>query len=826
MHLFRRFVTALAVGVIACQRGANGSGPESSPLDAANRLPTGRTLDPAGISWDVGSMPLAMTLSPDGRKLLVLLNGYRQQGVQVVDRASGRIEQTLVQAAAFLGLAFSPDGGTFYASGGNQDVVYRYAWHEGRGSLTDSLVLAVKTRANGTRYPAGLALSPDGRSLYVAENLADSLAVIELASGRVVQRLATERWPYGVAVAKDGTVYVSAWGGNTVSVFTPGTSGALVPGARVQVGRHPSALLLNADDSRLFVASASTDRISVIDTKQRRVLAEILDSPPGGPGEGSTPSALALSSDGTRLYVTESDNNAIAMIDLAAVTSGVATAAGNDQVTGRVPTQWYPTAVLARGDSLIALTGKGRGTRPNLDGPRPGVERDAPSYNVAGYTLGQISGTIVSSMLARAKGAELDALSARVARANRWGKSRADAKLPPFEHVIYIVKENRTYDQFFGDLPQADGDTALVFFPRSVTPNHHALAERFGIFDRFFVNAEVSPDGHNWSMAAYTTDYLQKTVPSHYSKPARGRTYDYEGLNRGRLPPDDDDVAEPANGYLWNLAQAAGISFRNYGEFVVPADSGARAQLPRVYRGSKPFLRTHTNPDYPPFNLNITDQKRVDVWLLDLAEFTAKGEMPKLQIIRLPNDHTSGGLAGAPTPRAHVGDNDLALGRVIEALSRSPFWKNTVVFVLEDDAQNGSDHVDSHRAPFLVISAWNRPGVYHRFANTTDVIATIERILGLGSLSQFDHFGRPIVEVFGTTPDMRPFSVLAPAVDFSERNPRGTREARESARLDLHVEDVADEELFNRILWRMLKGEHVSYPGPRRMSTLEFTRAR
>jgi YVTN family beta-propeller protein len=826
MQLFRRFVTVLAVGVVACQRGANGSGPEASPVDAANRLPTGRTLDPAGVSWDVGSMPLSMTLSPDGRKLLVLLNGYRQQGVQVVDRASGRIEQTLAQTAAFLGLAFSPDGRTFYASGGNQDVVYRYAWREGRGSLTDSLVLAAKTRANGTRYPAGLAPSPDGRSLYVAENLSDSLAVIDLASGRVVQRVPTERWPYGVTVAKDGTVYVSAWGGNTVSVFTLNLSGMLGPGVRVRVGRHPSALLLNADDSRLFVASASTDRISIVDTKQRRVLTEILDSPPGGPGEGSTPSALALSADGTRLYVAESDNNAIAMVDLTAVTSGVATATGTDQVAGRVPTQWYPTAVLARGDSLIALTGKGRGTRANPDGSPPGVDRDAPRFNVAGYTLGQISGTIESSTFAQAKGAELGALSARVARANRWGDPRIDAKLPPFEHVIYIVKENRTYDQFFGDLSQGDGDTALVFFPRSVTPNHHSLAERFGIFDRFFVNAEVSADGHNWSMAAYTTDYVQKTVPSYYSKPARGRTNDYEGLNRGRLPPDDDDVAEPANGYLWNLAQTAGISFRNYGEFVVPADSGARAQLPRAYRGIKPFLRTHTNPDYPPFNLNITDQKRADVWLLDLSEFAAKGEMPKLQIVRLPNDHTSGGLAGAPTPRAHVADNDLALGRMIEALSRSPFWKNTVVFVVEDDAQNGPDHVDSHRAPFLVISAWNRPGAYHRFANTTDVIATIERILGFGSLSQFDHFGRPIAEVFGSTPDTRPYAMLIPAVDFSERNPRGTREARESARLDLHVEDVADEELFNRILWRMMKGEQVPYPGSRRMSTLEFTRAR
>jgi hypothetical protein len=621
-------------------------------------------------------------------------------------------------------------------------------------------------------------------------------------------------------------VFVSAWGGSTVSVFRPGADGALAVAPRIRVGRHPSALLLNSGGSRLFVASASTDRVSVVDTRQGRVLTEILDSPPGGPGEGSTPNALALSADGTRLYVAEADNNAIAIIDLASVTSDVSTATGSDRVTGRIPVQWYPTAVIVRGDSLIALSGKGRGTGPNRSGPGPGRYRTSPGFDVMQYTLGQTSGTVLTSGFARARDAELDALSARVARANRWNEPRVAAKLPPFDHVIYVVKENRTYDQLFGDLPQADGDTALVFFPRPVTPNHHALAERFGIFDRFFVNAEVSPDGHNWSMAAYTTDYTQKTVPQNYSLPSRGRSYDWEGLNRGALPADDDDVAAPVNGYLWNLVQRAGLSFRNYGEFVVPTAANPRAGLPRGYAGNKPFLRAHTNPEYPGFDLEIRDQKRADVWLADLARFSAAGDMPKLQIIRLPNDHTSAGLAEAPAPRAQVADNDLALGRIIDALTRSPFWKNTVVFVVEDDAQNGADHVDSHRAPFLIISAWNRPGVYHRFVNTTDVVATIERVLGLGSLSQFDHYGRPVTELFTATADLRPYTALNPSVNLDERNPAGGRDARESSRLDLRFEDVADEALFNRILWRMLKGEAAPYPAIRRMSTLEFTRTR
>jgi hypothetical protein len=275
------------------------------------------------------------------------------------------------------------------------------------------------------------------------------------------------------------------------------------------------------------------------------------------------------------------------------------------------------------------------------------------------------------------------------------------------------------------------------------------------------------------------------------------------------------------------MAQRANVSFRNYGEFVVPEGGGrGGAAMPRGYAGVKPFLRSHTNPDYPAFDLNITDQKRADIWLADFNSFVAKGEMPRLQILRLPNDHTSGARADAPSPKAQVADNDLALGRIVEALSKSPFWKNTVVFVVEDDAQNGSDHVDSHRAPALIISAYNKPGVYHRFINTTDVIATMERVLKLGSLSQFDHFGRPVTEIFGTSADLRPYAALTPQQRLDEVNKAGTREARESEKLELTFEDTADEQLFNQILWRTIKGPNVPYPGTRRMSTLEYTRAR
>lgn len=824
----RRSVFAASLALLAACTPSPVSKPASASLDEGPRkLPTGRTLDPAGVEWPVGSMPLAMVLSPSGREIVVLLNGWREQGVQVVDRASGRIAQTIPQAAAFLGLAFSSDGRTLYVSGGNQDVVYRYAWANGRAQLTDSIVIEPKApQKNGRRYPAGLALSPDGSHLYVAENLTDSLAVVDLATDQVVQRFGVERYPYGVVVDARGTVYVSAWGGSTVSSFS-GAGGRLTATGQMNAGRHPSALLLNHDGSRLFVASGSTDRITVLDTHARRAVTSIVVTPPGGPGEGSTPNALALSEDGRRLFVAEADNNAVAIVDLAAATAGVAGATGAtgaDMVSGRVPVEWYPTAVIARGDSLITLTGKGRGTGPNVHGPQPGRGRSDQGFDDRQYTLGQTTGSLVTSTVARASAALLAPLTARVARANRWGEPRVKFAYPPIEHVIYIIKENRTYDQILGDLPQGDGDTSLVFFPRPVSPNHHALAERFGIFDRFFVNAEASPDGHNWSMAAYTTDYLQKTVPSNYS--SRGRTYDWEGTNRGRIPDDDDDVSEPANGYLWNLAQRAGVSFRNFGEFVIPASADRDDPMPTGYRGNKPFLRAHTNPDFPSYNLEIRDQRRADVWLAEFAQWVQRGSMPRLQIVRLPNDHTSGGRAGAPTPRAQVADNDLALGRMVEALSRSPFWKSTAVFVLEDDAQNGPDHVDSHRSPLFVISPYAAGGVFHRFANTTDVIATMEEILGLGTLSQFDHFGRPLHDIWRQTPDLRPYAALTPAVDLDEVNPSGTRDARESARLDLRFEDVADEVLFNHILWRMMKGEVMPYPGVRRISQLELARAR
>jgi YVTN family beta-propeller protein len=789
------------------------------PLNAEPyRLPTGVMLDPAAQTHRAGNFPLGMALSPEGRRVALLLCGWREQGVQIVDRATGMVMQTIPQPAAFLGIAFAPDGRSLWASGGNEDALYQYAWNDGTARLDRRISLDPprpekiekndekkngkkdeKKKKDGTLYPSGLAFSPDGRSLYVANNLGDSLFVLDPATGSVRQRLQTDRYPYAVVASRDGAVYVSSWGDDTVVAFRVDASGDLRRDRRIRVGRHPSAMLLDEPRSRLFVTLSANDRIVVVDTKKGTVVARLNDAPPGQISEGSTPDALALSRDGRRLFVAEADNNAVAVFALAAGSHGIAA-----RLVGRIPTEWYPSALDVAGDELFVVSAKGAGSAPNPKRQQPDVKMPDSSTD---YTLGQIAGSLMT-VPANLPAAELQTLTARVTAANHWlARPTRSAPYPQFRHVIYVIKENRTYDQILGDLPVGDGDSSLTYFPRAVSPNHHALAERFGVFDRFFVNAEVSADGHNWSTAAYATDYLEKTTPSEYS--GRGRKYDYEGVNRDVIVDEDDDVAAPAAGYVWDLALRKKISLRNYGEFVVEAKELGLDPAQGEFRVTRRALAAHTNLLYPPFDLAIPDQRRIDVWLDDFRRFVASGDMPALQIIRLPNDHTSAGKADMPTPRAAFADNDLALGRLVEALSHSPFWKDSVVFVLEDDAQNGPDHVDSHRSPLFVISPWNRSGVVHRFANTTDVIATMEEILGLAAMSQFDRFGRPLRDVFAATADLRPYDALKPDVDLNEKNPKDTREASESALLDLSRADAADEVSFNRILWQMIKGDQA-----------------
>jgi hypothetical protein len=606
------------------------------------------------------------------------------------------------------------------------------------------------------------------------------VAVVDAIKGEIVQRLATDHYPYGVIVSGNGHLYVSAWGGTTVSDFRVLADGKLAYIGRIEVGRHPSALAVNG--SQLYVVLAGSDRVAIADTRSRKVTDYLHDSAPGAPPEGSTPNAIAISGDRKRLYIAEGDNNAVAVFDLA-----------SGKLLGRIPTDWYPTAITEVGSQLLILSGKGHGTHANPDGPVPLT--NWPEGNPHAYTLGQLNGSLrllPSSMTP----AQLTSFTQRAANANNWPQTRATRRYPPFKHVIYIIKENRTYDQVLGDLKEGDGDANLVYFPDvKVTPNHHELARRFGIFDRFFVNAEVSSQGHIWSTAAYVTDFGEKVVPSAYADKRSG--------------VDGEDIDEPERGFLWTLAKRSGVTFRDYGEMV-------KGGWPETQHD----IGADVSPDYVPFDLVTPDQKRADVWIAEFERFLRDDNMPQLELMWLPMDHLTAARPGKCTPFACMADNDLALGRIVEALSRSPHWKDTVIFVVEDDAQAGPDHVDSHRAPFYAISAYSHAATVHRFVNTTDVIAAIEDILGMGRLSKFDYFSRSLAEVFAQQPDLTPYTAITPKQDLNEKNPQNTAAARMSEGLDLSAPDRADDREYNRILWFMLKGD-VPQPVVRNWAPLQ-----
>jgi DNA-binding beta-propeller fold protein YncE len=740
-------------------------------------LPTGVRLDPAGEAVDLGSLPINLVLTPEKDRAVVVLSGWREQGIQIVDLKTRKVTQTLLQDGAFYGAAFSPDGHRLCVSGGNTDMLFVYAWKDGAATLENKFELAKAktTDGTGTSYPAGLAFSPNGKFIYVAEDVGDRLAVVNAATGEIAQRFPTDHYPYGVSLTANNQVFVSAWGSSTLSQFRILSDGTLAYIGRIEVGQHPSALAVKG--TTLYVTLAGSDRVAVIDSKLRKVARYLHDAAPGAPPEGSTPNAVSLTSDGKRLLVAEADNNAVAIFDEA-----------TGKLLGRVPTDWYPTAVAENNGELLALSGKGHGTHANPDGPIPLT--NWPNGNPTAYTLGQLNGSLrilpsAMAMTMTMTETQLAAFTKRVVVANNWQQKQLSRHYPPFRHVVYIIKENRTYDQVLGDIKEGDGDPSLVFFPDiTITPNHHALARRFGLFDRFFVNAEVSSQGHIWSTAAYVTNYGEKLVPSGYA----GKRADVDG----------EESDEPERGFLWTLAKREGITFRDYGE-MVKGNPG--------WPVTQHDLGADVNTDYIPMDLVTQDQKRADVWVAELQRYVRDGNMPQLEVVWLPMDHLAAGRPGKCTPRACMADNDLAFGRIVQALSHTPYWKDTVIFSVEDDAQAGPDHTDSHRAPFYSISAYNRPGTVHRFVNTTDVIAAIEDILGMGRLSKFDYFSRSLADTFASTPDLTPYDPIVPTQDLNEKNPPNTAAARMSEGLDLSAPDRVDDRIYNRILWLMLKGD-------------------
>jgi YVTN family beta-propeller protein len=997
----------------------------------------GRRITPAGsLVKDlttglpaVGPLPTGFVRSPDragpgggGRYLVVVNSGY---GVQF-DAATNKAQQSLavidlssrppavVQNVYFpepqsanVGLAFSPKPGragsyTLYVSGGFENKVWTFDFNPRASApvspgsdgpdtkvgarsidLSDFMTRPLDPRYNRGRaavYPVGLALSPDGETLYVANNLGDSLGIIHNLNGaRGLERidLAGRRgqpgvappptpapaggpgylvYPYDVA-ALARKVYVSCWNDESVAVVDLAGGGRRV--SYVPVGRHPTAMKSNSNASRLYVVNSNADSVSVIDTTRDVEVERISVKLSEGARLGSSPEGLALSDDGRTLYVANAHSNSVAVVTLSDAARGGerrrgGRAAGRGRederrdarrsvVRGFIPVGQYPSAVAVAGGRLFVGNGKGTGfansstvvdnsgRAPNLPNARfpfgTGHTTHGGKYG-GQYSIPLVAGNLTS--LHEPTERELARYTQSVMRDNNLlGAERRElfGGRSPIRHVIYVIKENRTYDQVFGDLKTsgdgtpADGDPSVAIFgageaartpkgePQDVAPNHRALALRFGLFDRFFVNAEASPDGHNWSTAAFSTDYLDKAYRWDYSD--RGRTYDYEGFNRmpnvwpksdapPAFAPGDGaqemaaffrrhvpylhgrrDVTEPETLYLWDAAARAGLTYRNYGEFVGTL-SEADVRMLRTNKEkdypdltptvsavpTKRSLEGHHSPLYRNFNLQTPDAftvesyraaresegsvdplvttshadarlrgySRLSVWLEEFRGFVAAREtgrgttLPNFSVVRLPNDHTAGVEAGRPTAQFYVADNDYALGRMVEAVSSSPYWKDTAVVVVEDDAQDGPDHVDCHRSVALVISAYNRPGaLVHEFHNTVSLIRTMELLLGMEPLNLLDETAVP-VDIFRREADLRPYTATLPTLAPDNLFTTPGHDAatlhwmRRTAEQDTEHADMADPRVLNEAIWFSARGASSPMPAPARLPAFDAMR--
>ena len=998
----------LAVSVISIQLGH-----AQNPVTIANQPASeGRPITPAGTlildattgNPAVGSLPVNFARTPDhaaldgaGRFLIAVNSGYGiqfsggtnegQQSLSVIDlnaQPAPRVIQNVYFPApqsANVGAVFAPqaapDGSyTLYVSGGFENKIWLFRFNpklrepisppsdgpETKVTAPFISVAGLTSQAGSPRYqrgaepvyPTGLAISPDGETLFVANNLGDSLGVIrnlrferrltrvDLSDGHVGHFV----YPYGVvAFAPPGAretqkVYVSCWA--TASVAVKDLAHADAPVAFIPVGRHPTEMLLNASRTRLYVANSDADSVSVIDTARDRVVETISVRLEEKALAGTSPEAVALSADGATLYVAGAHSNSVAVVALSAAAMGSPAdkdrarkkddddreAASRSSVVGFIPTGQYPSALAVANGDLIVGNGKGTGFQnSSLVVDNSGRAPDAPNdrfpsgrgaHKAEGgeYDVALIAGNY--SLIAEPDAKALVDYTNQVMH-NDGLIGSPDAHLfagkSPIHHIIYIIRENRTYDQVFGDIQaagngdRADGDPGLAIFgagaaaqqpagpPQNIAPNAHALAERFGLFDRFFVNSEASPDGHNWSNAAFSSDYVDKVFRWNYS--GRGRTYDFEGENRvpdteaikGEppiipLPATADelaayikqfipyingarDVAEPDTLYLWDDAARAGISYRTFGEFMATMSQAEvdafNANRERDYPDTSPTaivfpakkaLENHHSPTYRAFDLYTPDSMTTDSyraakdsggtvdplissWNSDahfrgysrvaafLTEFRGyvdalnKGQgetLPALSIMHLPNDHTNGMRPHFPTPQFYAAENDYALGLLVQEVSSSPYWKDTAIFVLEDDAQDGPDHVDAHRSPALVISAYNRPGaLIHQYHSTVSLIRTMELLLGMPPMNQLDASAAPM-DVFQPDADLRPYKATLPDVALNNlmtRVPSDRETAywiHQSERQDFSSEDRANPQVLDRIIWFSVRRNTKGYP--------------
>lgn len=889
-----------------------------------------------GMPQAAGSFPVTIALSPDGLYAAVLDDGYGRreyqmhQGIGILNLSTNefkyfpdaRLRQKSRQTY-FLGLSFSADGRRLYASvasltdplakergsTGNGIAVYRFE----NGEVTPERFIAIVPQSLGggkraakamshapqgtaVPYPAGLAVvgGKDGERLLVADNLSDDVLLLDAASGRVLRRfdLSTAAavpasFPYAVVVNREGTrAWCSLWNASQIAELNL-NSGKVArwinlrgPKNRGEAGSHPTALLLSGDQRSLFVTLSNRDEVAVVNTPDGKVLEYLSTLLPRQKFPGTYPNGLAQTADGKRLFVANASSDAVAVFAKEDHAGGKAKS--GYKLKGFIPTEWYPTAVAVRGGDLLIVSGKSQGTGPN-SALLPEGERGGRSPHPYIATL--LQGSIARVNIASAE-KNLEALTRQVEDSNRMNgrveaipfsreacaKPGKNAECNPIRHVIYVIKENRTYDQVFGDLDVGDGDPSLVMYGEQITPNQHALARQFGVVDNFYDSGDVSGNGHVWSTAAIDSDYTEKTWPISYRNSQR--TYDYEGwvMDESPLEQGIADVNEPGSGYLWSNAARNKISYRHYGEFVstfwcddvenknpqvsgTPLPPGQQCSRKFVRKGEplpnyvgdpkggpspwpwpvpviarnqamKRELRGHFDPRYADFRLDYPDQFRADEFLNEFRDFVSqrnagKDTMPALIVLRLPNDHTSGTRPGMASPAASVADNDLAVGRVVDAISHSAYWDDTAIFILEDDAQDGADHVDAHRSIALVISKYaprkESPVVHHEFYTTVNVIHTMETLLGLPPMNNNDALAPVMSTLFSGKGDQPAFTA-----DYRNRdngllyqvNPPKAAGAAASMKMDFRHADSVDTQALNRILWHEAKGD-VPMPEPK-----------
>jgi DNA-binding beta-propeller fold protein YncE len=842
----------IAAGLIACSSCSSfnrAENPESSAHgksfqtpgiqeDGAVRLPNQWFLRPVGKQVRVGDFPVNIAIHPDGKFAAVLHSGNSQNEIIVLELPGGREVSRASVDESFYGLAFTRDGARLFCSGAGKELVHGFSFKDGYLFGHEEVRLRdVKERG----IPSGIACSASGKALFVANVWGHSISVVDLeektlrelrlgtnappsapkdlppatddldeaaitkrAEALLDQTRPEDPFPYACVLdERRSRLYVSLWAQASVAVVD---TAALKVIARWQVEEHPNEMLLSKSGKHLFVANANRNTVSVIDTESGKpvetLVAELLpNSPPG-----STPNSLALSPDEKTLFVANANINSIAVFNVSEV--------GKSRSLGFIPVGWYPTSVRVTPDGkrLLVANGKGLVSKANRNGPQPGGGGPA---TVREYIAHLMEGTV--SVVDLAAGEKfIEQMRKHTAQAYRClpttmipaaHRNPIPARLggpSPIKYCLYVIKENRTYDQVLGDMPQGNGDPSLCLFPERITPNHHKLARQFVLLDNFYVEGEVSADGHEWTMGAYATDFVEKTWPLSYGHNKHKKfPYPAEG---------NFDIAIPAGGYLWDRAKEAGVSYRSYGEFIRNGKTTNDPGTARVVA-----LKGHFDPWYRGFDMDYPDVLRANRFISELRRFEQEGEMPQLQVIRLPNDHTSGTATNKPTPIAAVADNDVALGMLVEAVSRSKFWPQTAIFVVEDDAQNGPDHVDAHRTIAFVVSPYTKRGVVDStMYSTASMLRTMELILGLKPMSQFDAAAMPMYNSFTDRPDFSPYRALPANVDLNERNLKTAWGADLSRKMDLTKEDAADDLLLNEVVWRSVRGADSPMPAPKR----------